>query len=101
MKLNETIKSLRKANGNKTAAESTLTNITDYFDTGSMALNRVITGDVNKGFPSGRISCIFGPSQSGKSLIAAQTVANAFKQDKIDVCYCTASATLIKNRRKS
>ena len=53
MKLNETIKSLRKANGNKTAAESTLTNITDYFDTGSMALNRVITGDVNKGFPSG------------------------------------------------
>ena len=87
MKLNETIKSLRKANGNKTAAESTLTNITDYFDTGSMALNRVITGDVNKGFPSGRISCIFGPSQSGKSLIAAQTVANAFKQNKIDVCY--------------
>lgn len=87
MKLNDTIKSLRKANGNKSAAESTLTKITDYYDTGSMALNRVISGNVNLGLPAGRITTIFGPSQSGKSLIAAQTVKNAFEQDKIDVCY--------------
>lgn len=87
MKLNETIKSLRKANKNKSAAESAMTKITDYYDTGSYALNRVITGDVRKGIPTGRISTIYGPSQSGKSLIAAQTVANAFRDGKIDVCY--------------
>lgn len=87
MKLNDTIKALRKANKSKSAADSMMTKITEFYDTGSMALNRVITGDVTKGIPSGRITCIYGPSQSGKSLIAAQTVANAFKDNKIDVCY--------------
>ena len=87
MKLNDTIKSLRKANGNKSAAESTLTKIDKFFDTGSFALNRVISGNVRLGIPNSRITTIYGPSQSGKSLIAAQTVANALKNDEIDVCY--------------
>lgn len=52
-----------------------------------MSLNRVLTGDINKGFPVGRISTLFGQSGSGKSLIAATTAALALKNGKIDVVY--------------
>ena len=78
MKTKDLLKGLRKKNDTKTAAESD-TIVTDFYDTGSMALNRVITGNVHNGIPRGRITTIYGPSQSGKSLIAAQVVANAFK----------------------
>ena len=46
-----------------------------------------MTGDIHKGFPVGRISTLFGLSQSGKSLIAANTVVNALKNDQVDVVY--------------
>ena len=52
-----------------------------------MALNRVLTGDIHKGVPVGRITTLFGESGSGKSLIAANTAALALKNDKIDVVY--------------
>ena len=52
-----------------------------------MALNRVLTGDVNKGIPVGRITTLFGESGSGKSLIAANTAALALKTGKVDVVY--------------
>lgn len=59
----------------------------EFLDTGNMALNRVLTGDVNKGIPVGRITTLFGESGSGKSLIAANTAALALKTGKIDVVY--------------
>ena len=86
MKSSELLKSLRKKNDTKTASDSD-TIVNDFYDTGSFALNRVITGDVRKGIPRGRITTIYGPSQSGKSLIAAQTVANAFRDNQIDACF--------------
>ena len=86
MKSKDLLKSLRKKNDTKTAADSDAI-VTDFYDTGSYALNRVITGDVHKGIPRGRITTIFGPSQSGKSLIAAQTVANALKRGEVDGCF--------------
>lgn len=86
MKSKDLLKSLRKKNDTKTAADSDAI-VTDFYDTGSFALNRVITGDVHKGIPRGRITTIYGPSQSGKSLIAAQTVANALKAGEVDGCF--------------
>ena len=59
----------------------------EFLDTGNMALNRVLTGDVNKGIPVGRITTLFGESGSGKSLIAANTAALALKTGKVDVVY--------------
>lgn len=47
----------------------------------------MLTGDIHGGFPVGRISTLFGLSQSGKSLIAANTVVNALKNNKVDVVY--------------
>ena len=86
MKTKDLLKSLRKKNDTKTAADADPI-VREFYDTGSYALNRVITGNVKNGIPRGRITTIYGPSQSGKSLIAAQTVANAFRDGKIDACF--------------
>ena len=50
---------MRKDCGTTTAAESELTKITDWYDTGSLALNRVISGgDIYKGIPKGSLTII-------------------------------------------
>ena len=100
MKTKDLLKGLRKKNDSKTAAESDSI-VTEFYDTGSYALNRVITGNVHNGIPRGRVSTIYGPSQSGKSLIAAQVVANALKKGQIDGCFWVDSegggTQLLKN----
>lgn len=91
MKLKDIEKTLRKSVGNTTAAESTIANINDWYDTGSYAINRCLTGDIHKGFAQGRVACVYGESQSGKSLIAAQTATLALKSGKIDRIYLVDS----------
>ena len=87
MKLNDALKAIRKSTGAETLAESTYADVHEFLDSGSFALNRVLTGDIHKGFPVGRISTLFGQSGSGKSLIAANTAALALKNNKVDVVY--------------
>ena len=87
MKIKDAIKSIKKATGAETLAESSYAEVKDFLDTGSYALNRVLTGDIHKGIPVGRISTAFGISGSGKSLIAANTAALALKNNKVDVVY--------------
>jgi RecA/RadA recombinase len=60
MKLAETLKSIRKSTGAESIAESTYAEVHDFLDTGSYALNRVLTGDIHKGVPVGRITTFFG-----------------------------------------
>lgn len=86
-KLSKTLQSVRSALGSTSAADSPLTKDDEFYTTGSYALNRVITGDIHKGFPKGRLSVVYGDSQSGKSFIVSQTVAEALKNNKIDVVY--------------
>lgn len=52
---------------------------TYWISTGSMALNRICSGNIKKGIPSGRITILAGESSVGKSLIAATLIANAQK----------------------
>lgn len=87
MKKTDALKSIKKNTGAETLADSTLAKVTDYLSTGNYAINRVLTGDIYKGFPTGRISCIAGASQSGKSLLIANTVIEALKNDKVDIVY--------------
>lgn len=87
MKLNDVLRNIKKATGGETLEDSIYANVSEYLDSGSYAINRVITGDIHKGFPVGRISTLFGLSQSGKSLIAAQTMIAALKENRIDVGY--------------
>ncbi len=91
MKLKDLEKTLRKSVGNTTAAESKIAEISDWYDTGSFAINRCLTGDIHRGIAKGCTTCIYGESQSGKSLLAAQTAAIALKQGKIDKIYVVDS----------
>lgn len=87
MKLNDALKAIKKTTGAENLTESTYAEVTEFLDTGSFALNRVLTGDINKGIPVGRISTFYGQSGSGKSLIAANTAALALKNNNVDVVY--------------
>jgi RecA/RadA recombinase len=87
MKIKDAIKSIKKSTGAEQLDESTYAEVKDFLDTGSYALNRVLTGDISKGIAVGRITTLFGESGSGKSLIAATTAAKALNDNKIDVVY--------------
>lgn len=71
------LKSYRKSTKSVSVSESTLANVTEYLDSGSYAINRVLTGDISKGFPRGRISTLYGESASGKSLLVANAIIDA------------------------
>jgi len=71
---------------------SALSYVDDYIDTGSLALNAIISGDMFKGVPRGRILGFSGPSQSGKSLFVKQILGNAQKKGYTAVIWDTENA---------
>lgn len=87
MKLKDAIKNISKATGAQEIENSSLAKVTEFLSTGSYAINRVLSGSIYKGFPVGRISTIAGESQSGKSLLVANTIIEALKNDVVDVVY--------------
>lgn len=48
-----------------------------WISTGNLALNRLISGSFHKGIPQGRVTCLAGPSNAGKSFILSNAVKNA------------------------
>ena len=66
---------------------STLSTADDWIDTGSYALNAIISGSMYKGIPVGRITGFSGPSMAGKTLIINKIMANAQKKDYIAVVW--------------
>jgi len=66
---------------------TTLSTAENWIDTGSYALNAIISGSLHKGVPEGRIIGFSGPSMSGKSLIMNKIMANAQKQGYIPVIW--------------
>lgn len=58
-----------------------------WISTGSMALNRICSGSIKKGIPSGRITILAGENSTSKSLIAATLIANAQKDGCQHVFY--------------
>jgi RecA/RadA recombinase len=67
--------------------ESTLSSADDWIDTGSYALNAIISGSLYKGIPGGRITGFAGPSMAGKTLIINKCLANAQKKGYIPVIW--------------
>lgn len=61
-------------------ADNSLSIVNEFIDTGSYALNAIISGSLYGGIPAGIITGFSGPSMCGKSLIAAKIVANAQKK---------------------
>lgn len=76
-KISDILKSYRKSVNSTSVKDSTIATVTEYLDTGCYAINRVLTGDIHKGFPRGRISLLYGESMSGKSYLAANCIADA------------------------
>lgn len=61
--------------------ESSLSNVTEWIDTGCMALNAIISGSLYGGVPMGRITGFAGPQACGKTLMVNKIMANAQKKE--------------------
>lgn len=62
-----------------------ITNITEWIPTGCDMLDMGISNLPVGGYPCGRISVLYGPEQSGKSLLAAHALANTQKKGGLAV----------------
>jgi len=61
--------------------ENALSVVKDYVDTGSLALNAIVSGSLHGGFPKGRITGLVGPEQCGKTHILCKAIANEQKKN--------------------
>ena len=95
--ISKMLKQVRKATGSESFLTSKFGEITDYIDTGCMGLNRIISGDANKGIPSGRVVLMAGESQTGKSFIAANIIANALRAGYDHVFYFDSEGGALKD----
>ena len=62
-------------------SESALSIVDEWTDTGSYALNAIVSGSCFKGIQNGRVAVISGPSGCGKTLFAMKIVGNHLKKD--------------------
>jgi len=60
--------------------ENSLSTVKDWIDTGSMALNAIISGSIYGGVPMGRLTGFIGPESCGKTLMCNKVMANAQKK---------------------
>jgi recombination protein RecA len=69
---------LDKLNTNATFLDSnSLSTVNEWIDTGSYALNAIISGSLFGGVPMGRLTAFIGPESCGKTLMANKIMANA------------------------
>lgn len=71
---------------NKLGIPTTLSKIDHWVSTGSMALNYIITGRLDRGAPNRRTGCIAGPQGSGKSLLLGN-LAYQIQKDGYHIFY--------------
>jgi RecA/RadA recombinase len=73
-------------------SENTLSNVSEWIDTGCMALNAIISGSLYGGVPKGRITGFSGPSMTGKTLQVNKVLANAQKKGMQPVIFDSENA---------
>jgi len=61
--------------------DNALSTVDEWIDTGSYALNAIVSGSLYKGIPKGRITGLVGPTGCGKSLIINKIIGNAQRKD--------------------
>jgi len=77
---NKAFASLQKMNRNATTLEdNTLSNVTEWIDTGCLALNSITSGSLYGGIPKGRLVIFSGESGCGKTFILNKILGNAQK----------------------
>jgi len=57
--------------------------VTEFVDSGFAAMNYIITGDLEKGYPVGRITEIAGDPSTGKTLLATIAAVNSLRKGYI------------------
>lgn len=67
--------------------ESTISNVTEWLDTGSMGLNAIISGSLYGGIPRNRLTMVAGESMTGKTFFLLQILARAQKQGLVPVIF--------------
>jgi recombination protein RecA len=60
--------------------DNSLSSVNEWIDTGSYALNAIISGSLYGGIPMGRLTGFVGPESCGKTLMANKIMANAQKK---------------------
>ena len=84
---------LQKLNSNATTLEkNTLSNVTDWIDTGCLVLNSILSGSLYGGVPKGRITIFAGESGCGKTFILNKILAHAQKKGMVPVIFDTEVA---------
>ena len=71
---------------------SDITKPSGYFDTGIVGLNYIVSGDVNKGYPWGRMIELFGKESCGKSTLAYAAIAKAQQSESLAYLFDTEGA---------
>lgn len=59
-KLNTMLSKLAQRTGAQAISESRYGDVSNWISTGSLALNRILSGSIKKGIPSGRVVVISG-----------------------------------------
>lgn len=75
-----------------TLKDSFVSNIEEWIDTGSYALNRLISGNIYNGIPKGRVVAFSGPSGTGKSFTIGRIIANAQNMGYLPIFYDSENA---------
>lgn len=73
-------------------SDSTFSTVDEWIDTGSLALNAIISGSMYKGIPCGRVVQFAGPSMTGKTFFVQKIIANAQKMGKHVVVFDSENA---------
>ena len=81
-----------------TGAEGTIAEIQEHFSTGIAPLDVILSGEVGKGIPSGRVTEIYGDESVGKTTLCCLLAAQVQRQYKGSVVYFDSEATLTKER---
>lgn len=84
---------LQKLNPHATTLEqNTLSNVTEWIDTGCYVLNSILSGSLYGGVPKGRITIFAGESGCGKTFILNKILANAQRKGMIPIIFDTEVA---------
>jgi len=85
--IDKLLKNIRKTTGSAAFSSSKYGTVQNWICTGDYGLNRIISGDIYKGLPSGRVIVLAGDSQTGKSFIAANVASNALNKLDFDTIF--------------
>jgi RecA/RadA recombinase len=74
--------------------KNSLSTVKDWIDTGSYALNAIISGSLYGGIPMGRLTGFIGPESCGKTLMCNKVMANAQFMKGMHVAYFDTEGAL-------